>query len=592
MILFAFIVIFQDINVRNWPAHHEFRRIPKACVLPRLHNSRSTVQMTVRYSLCFAIVGQFGKPAMITLKTLHRLNVSILTLIILLMCQIRETSGQHIIGTYKTSAPDASMFFLNPGYLSPAFGGGVMGMHSNPAGLYRVKGTRLSFDYATAQNSSSSFSFQAPQENDLYLPFRIDTQIDLKEVGGLGAVGFAHRTGSWVWGINIMQARTGSLSLLAQGNVDLETQFELDTPITREQYPDLPVEEIPVLWDVNTTGQLMMHSTPAEVSISSQPIMIGGSVEKGPFSLGFGLTYVRYYSSKNMGELTSQLDANAVVTGRPYGIAAISNNYWDGNIIGDLTINDDPILAQYQFDISGHRFAFSLGGMMNFKLFSLGLNYTHGLPSSVKGAYNITTISTVDLQDRDILKYVDLDLSVLEQDGLPFVQGRARLELADFRKDTVIVRDRGNFGIGGYNSISAGVHFLIFGAFAGITLPQANPDVYSTIFGIYTDFPLPMLPMRFNAGFTAQMDGVMDETDLAVPYRTIAHAGAGLAFKLPLDAWLGIGDEPGWFRIGARTSLAPHLLDSYISKLNEASDLEAGSVFDRMAWSFGLMIPY
>ena len=71
-----------------------------------------------------------------------------------------------------------------------------------------------------------------------------------------------------------------------------------------------------------------------------------------------------------------------------------------------------------------------------------------------------------------------------------------------------------------------------------------------------------------------------------------AHAGAGLAFRLPLDKWLKIGEEPGWLRVGARTSLAPHLLDSYVVKLEEASDLEAGSAFDRLAWSFGLMIPY
>ncbi len=515
-----------------------------------------------------------------------------LCLITLALLYTHSGFGQHIIGTYKTSAPDASLFFLNPGYLSPAFGSGALGIHSNPAGLHVVKGSRLNMAYATPQNSSSTFSFLSPRENEFYIPFRIDTQIDLKEIGGLGAVGFAHRTGNWVWGLSIMQARTGSLSLQAQGKVNLEAHFELDTPITKEHYPDLPVDELPISWDVNTIGHLTMNSTPAEVSISSQPIMAGCSVQKGPFSLGFGLTYYRYFSNKNIGELTSQLDADAVVIGAPYGIEPSSSMPWGGRVIADLSIQDDPLLAQYKFDLSGHRYAFSAGGMMNFKLLSLGLNYTHGFQSSVKGGYNITTISTVDLPDRDILSDIELDLTMLENEGEPFVEGRASLKLFDFKKDTSVIRDRGSFRIGGYHAVSAGLHLLMFGVFGGIEVPRVHPDIYSTFFGVYTDFPLPMLPIRLNAGFTARMDGLLDETEVMLPYRTIAHAGAGLAFKLPLDAWLNIGEEPGWFRIGVRTSLAPRVLDNYVRKLQDASDLKATSIFDRTAWSFGLMIPY
>lgn len=529
---------------------------------------------------------------MVSRKAFLRIGVSLFIVFIILFCQTPESFGQHIIGTYKTSAPDASMFFLNPGYQSPAFGGSTLGMTSNPAGLQSVKGTRLSLSYATPQSASSNFSFQVPEENDLYVPFRLDTQIDLQEVGGLGAIGLAHRTGNWVWGLSILQARTGSLSLQAQGYIDLEAEFELDTPITREQFSDLPVEEVPVTWDVNTTGTLVFHSTPAEVSVSSQPITAGCSVQKGVFSLGAGITYTRYYSSKNIGELYSQLDANAVVAGEPYGIEPNSNLPWNGRIIADLRLDDDPLRAQYQFNMSGHRFSFSFGGMMNYKLLSIGINYTHGLKSSVNGLYNITTITTVDLQDRDILSDVDLDWSTLVEEGEPYVVGRARLNLYDFKKDTTIVRDSGNFNIGGYNSISAGLHFLIFGAFAGIQVPQANPDLYSTSFGIYSDFPLPLLPVRFNIGLTARMDGIVDESSVTIPYRTIAHIGAGLAVKLPFDKWFNIGAEPGWFRIAARSSLAPYALDGYVSKLEEASELEAGSVFDRMAWSFGLMLPY
>ncbi len=522
----------------------------------------------------------------------HRMRISHFLIVLLLLCHARHGSSQHIIGTYKTTAPDASLFFLNPGYLSPAYGGGVLGLHSNPAGLHVVKGNRLSMAYATPQTASSQFSFQAPQENELYIPFRVDMRLDMQEIGGLGAVGFAHRSGSWVWGISIMQAHTGSLSLEANGQLELDAQFEIDTPITKEQYSDLPVDELPVIWVVNTTGHLRMSSSPAEVSISAQPILAGCSVQKGPFSLGLGLAYYRYYSNKNIGEFSSQLNANAVVTGLPYGIEPNSDMPWSGRLVADLTIHDSPLLAQYLFDLSGYRLAMSFGGMMNLKLLSLGFNYSLGLPSAVKGAYNITTISTIDVQDRNILSDVDLDLSMFEEDGIPLVEGRAKLELSEFKKDTVMVRDRGTFALGGYHSMSAGLHFLIFGAFGGIEIPKTNPELYSSFLGLYSDFPLPKLPLRLNIGLTARMDGVVDKTSLRIPYRTVAHVGAGVAFKLPLDKWAGIGKEPGWFRIGVRSSLAAQVLDSYVAKLEDASNVKTGSLFDRIAWSFGLMVPY
>jgi len=315
--------------------------------------------------------------------------------------------------------------------------------------------------------------------------------------------------------------------------------------------------------------------------------MAGFSYQKGPFALGAGLTYCRYFSSNDIGVIYTDLEANATIVGQPQGIDPFSNTPWNGRIVADLSLRDNPLAAQYQFNIKGHRYAFSLGGMMNFKLFSVGINYTNGFRGSVEGHYDITTITTVDLQDRDVLSDVDLDLTMQ-----PEIEGHARLSLFDFEKDTTMMRDRGIFDIGGYHSLSAGIHFLIFGVFGGVEIPKSFPDISSVSVGAYSEFPLPKLPVRFNIGFLTRTEAVTNEDGFGVPYRVISHTGAGLAFKLPFDKWFNIGEEPGWFRVGVRSSLTPLVLGFLTTDLEDASEPRVDSLFKRVAWSFGLTIPY
>ena len=513
--------------------------------------------------------------------------VIILMVIGILASSHRPCDAQHITGTYTTSAPEATMFFLNPGYLNPAFGSGALGMYSNPAGLHVVKGNRLSFAYGSSQSSTGQLSFQALDETDFYKPITLDTQFEIKETGGLGAVGFAHQSGNWVWGIAMMQARKGGVSLQAQGSLDLTASFEYDIPITRELYSDLPVEEIPVTWNVDTRGTLEFSSTPAELYLSIQPIMGGFSWQKGHFSLGAGLTYFQLKSSNDTGAIYSQVDGSATITGTPHGIDPKTGLAWHGILGATVNIQDQPLVATYNFDISGQRFAFTVGGMMNYKPLSLGISYTHGFKSTITGSYDITTITTVDLPDKDILSDVELDLELQ-----PELRGHASLTLRDFKKDTLVTKDSGSLNIGGYHAVSVGLHFLIFGAFVGAEVPQTYPDIYSGYFGLYMDFPLPKLPVRFNAGFITRSDGVMNETDFNIPFRVVSHVGAGLAFRLPTHEWFHFGHEHSWLRFGVRSSLTSYAVEILKAEMTETDNEKIPPAFESIAWSIGLSLPF
>ena len=499
-----------------------------------------------------------------------------------------RSAAQHLVGTYTTTAPRASLYFLDPGYVNPAFGSGAIGIQSNPAGLSAVTGSRLSAAVATSQSVTTNFFHQLIGENDIYKPIQLTAQLNIEEAGGLGAVGFAHRSGNWVWGLTIMQARKGGLAFQANGSLDLSTHIDLETTITEEMVNGLPVDELPVRWDIEANGALNLQSTPAELSLSILPILGGISYQKGHFSLGAALGYYQLTSSNEIGQFRSHLEADATVIGQPHGIHPVSGLPWRGSIQADVHIVDEPLLAEYQFDISGHRLALSIGAMMNFKLLSLGFSYAQGFTGRVEGSYSIATITTVDLPDKNLLSDVELDLS-LE----PEIQGRASLALRDFQKDTVIVRDAGIFNVGGFHSLSAGVHFLIFGAFVSADIPKSFPNIYSTSFGVYSTFPIPKLPVRFNVGFITSSDGIMDNAEFSVPFRIVSHIGGGLSFKLPTHRWLDMGKEPAWLRLGVRSSLTSFVTRAIEAEANEAAiSLDTSALFESAALSFGLTIPY
>ncbi|RQW09616.1 hypothetical protein EH222_03720, partial [candidate division KSB1 bacterium] len=209
--------------------------------------------------------------------------------------------AQHITASHVATAPEASLFFLNPRYLDPAFGVGPIGMFSNPAGLSSVNGRQFSLAYATSYTSSAQFDLNMLDESSIYTPITLSTQVEVAEKGGLAGIGYAHQFGKWRVGLALMQARRGGIEFQAKGETNVGTTFDFDTAITRELFENLPIDELPITWAVDTHARLSFSTTPIELYLSILPVMSGFSYSSRHFAIGAGLTYYRFSSSRQTG---------------------------------------------------------------------------------------------------------------------------------------------------------------------------------------------------------------------------------------------------------------------------------------------------
>ena len=523
--------------------------------------------------------------------SLHQDFFTFHTFLILSLTFLIALSGfapaQHITGSYTTSAPGASLFFLNPGYINPALGSGVIGMQSNPAGLRSIATRKFSVAFATSQSSNSHFTFQLIDSSSVYLPFSVDADIKMKEPGGMGAIGYAQQQGAWTWGVSMLQARKGGITLDFNGLLDIDTNFDIDQPITKEMVPDLPVDEIPVTWNIDAQLSLALRSRPAELYLSILPIEAAVAVEKGIFALGAGLTYFHISSSDNVGHFSADIQGNAAISGSPFGVDPATGRPWLGAIGADISFADEPIAANYKFQISGHRFALSFGGVMNWGIFSVGANASHGFKADINGSYDISTIVTSGLPEASTLSDVELEFT-----NSPVLSGHAKMDLKNFAKDTLSWSNDGILKMGGYNSLSLGIYFLGIGAFVGAEVPQITPDFLSTYMGAYIDWPLPWLPIRVNAGVIYRSDSFMPEESTVAPYRITTHIGGGVAMKFPFDRWFNLGEQPAWLRLGVRSSLASVAVDVIEKQALDPENRSLPNVFENIAMSIGLEFPF
>jgi hypothetical protein len=495
--------------------------------------------------------------------------------------------SQQITASYGTTAPEASLFFLNPRYLNPAFGSGPLGMFSNPAGLFSVYGQQFSLACATSYTSSAQFDFDLVDESRIYQPITLNTKMDVAESGGLSGIGYARQFGKWRVGLAMLQARRGGVKFQAIGEANVATTFDFDKAITKELFQNLPVDELPITWAVDTQAKLSFSTAPAELYVSILPVMSGFSYSSRHFSIGGGLTYYRLSSSHQTGQMTTEFSSHSKITGTPYGNDPISGLPWLGSISAELDLQDSPVTATYNFDVSGHRFALTLGGMMNYKLVSIGASYSNGLKATIRGKYNITTVTTIGYPQDNLFSDIALDFSTSPQ-----VTGNLKFTMHEFAKDTLSSSDSGEMQIGGYHSISFGVHFMIFGIFMGTEIPKSYPDLMTTHFGAYTDFPLPMLPVRLNFGYIQCIDAISSALNSTVPFRVVTHLGGGIAFQLPTHKWLHYGEFPAWVRVGLRSSLTSYALDIFENKAEKAYDQNLPSPLENLTLSLGLDVPF
>ncbi len=505
-----------------------------------------------------------------------------------LICFInpKTVSCQHISGTYSITTPEASLFFLKPGYMNSAFGYGVLAMHSNPASLRQVDGKQTAFAVSFPYRSESAFSIRATDSTEVYDPFYLDTEMNIHERGGLTSIGYAHQFNQWRVGVAINQPRRVGFNLKAGGSLLTPIHFQLDKEITQNLVDDLPSESIPFNWDVSTDVNLALDGSATELYLSVLPITAGVAYQYGVLSLGAALTYYNISSSHQPATLTSYISGKGSITGTPYGNDPVTGEPWQGEIVADFDVEDQPITASYDVNFSGSRMGMTVGASLQWGVLGGGVALSRGFKGNVDGQYQFSTIYTSGLPAKYEFEKVQLN-----PEAYPRLDGHATLRLAQFEKDTLSYDTSHQFTVGGFNSYSIGVHFLILGAFVRGQLPDTYPDLGSMTFGIYADIPLPWLPIEVNTGYIQKVEGIQTRVDKLIPLRVTSHVGAGVGVKFPFNRWMGMGEQPSWLRVGLRSSLVSMAFDLFEQEADKTHSKSLPSIWDTVALSVGLETP-
>jgi len=506
----------------------------------------------------------------------------------LIFCTIlfRPAQAQQLVGTYTSSAPEAALMFLDPGTMNPAVSRGILGLLANPAALHTVQSAEVSLAVSTRQTSTGRFQFEATDSTEYFDAISLDAEAQLHENGGIGTVGLAKRFGALAAGIAVMQPRTSAIQAQAQGLLDLSTHFELDEPLTRNEVPDLPVESIPVRWDVRSQTRVLLQSAPGEISISVRPVIAGLALRLGPLALGGALKYFHITSGGAPISLTARVQGEALITGSPYGLNPLTGQPWGGTLQAAVTMQDTPLRITNRLEVSGSRWAGTLGSTLDLKVLKIGLTFERGLRGTVEGSYEIETIHTTGLPEE--VEFTDIAVEVNQQSQ---VSGNARLDLNQFEKDTLRYAESGSFEVEGYTGFSVGINFLFLGVFAGGEIPSTTFDLGAGYFGAYAELPLVLLPVKVRAGFFHRTDFFRSVEDVDVPLRSVTHVGLGTTLRLPLHRWIGLGKDSSNLSIAARSSLVSLAFESVKEDLGETRKQATPKLGETLALSFGLQLP-
>lgn len=494
--------------------------------------------------------------------------------------------GQQVVGSYAATTPEASLFALNPAYLNPATAQGAIGVITNPAALASVHKLEFGFAAGLSRSDRGRFNVQLLEATPEYESLNLDSEIRMEEHGGLSAFGIGWRVGKFALGFGLMQPRRAGIRLAASGKKSMVFHFDVDKPITRDMVSDLPVESIPMRWNIAAQTELELTSNPAEVYISALPVFFGAAYRLGSLSLGIGTKYLALSSSQEEATLKASLQATADIVGTPYGVEPVSGRPWSGSVRALTYIEDIPFAAAYRLGLQGSRWSMIAGSSLNLKMFKLGFTVERGFRDALEGSYRIRMSHTAGPPSDPDLSDVSLDVS-----RLPHVEGHANLSLRDFQKDSLSLAGMGKLKVGGYTGISAGLQLLFLGVYGGAEIPTDPPDLGAAYFGAYIDLPALLVPARIRAGFLHRTDFFWTEDKDVVPLRSVFHITAGTSIRIglqrlfpPLRPASGVVE----LQVGIRSSLIPLAFSLVEDDVEGMEDISLPKPIETIGLNLGL----
>ena len=513
--------------------------------------------------------------------------VSILLVIVLCIHYNRSVQAQDIIGSFSTSTPEAAMMFLDPGLVNPAVSSGVLSLLSNPGGLSATQRPEVDCIWSVVHSTTGQFQIIAV---DTIATLSLDTDIRFRRRAGLTALGLANTFGPLAVGIAIMQPRYSAFEVIDKNIAHFSNDFQVNTLITEEETPDLPVDSISVNWEVQNNGTANIYSDHNINSVSIRPLVVGFSFRTGKTLIGAAIKHFHIKNNSKPASLriTTQRDELMTgVTGTPEGMNGSTGLPWNGELNGIVSIDDTLMQCIYFLELEGNRWAATLGSVFDFDDIELGLTVEMGFRGKLRGRYIYEMIKVNAIPDSVRISEVDISVNPLSE-----VNGTAQLTLSRFVKDTTRHDSGGNLDADGYFGFSLGARIRSVGLFLGSEIPTGTFDLGAGYFGIYVERPFISSQNRIRFGLFHRSDFMYARKRDFIPLRSTTQLGVGSSLKIPFDGAGGVSIKSCYLHLNVRSSLSWPLFKSVLNNKEEVSVSEIPKLAETIVVGCGLHVSF
>lgn len=422
---------------------------------------------------------------------------------------------------FSQSAPEASLFFANPSYISPALAHGTYGMFSNPAALGYSSDYGLNFIFGVPSKPKLSLTVQAIEATNEHGAIDIPAELTLRDVGGFNFIGFSKKIGPVGLGIGYMQKSSVGIALDAIGSETFNVNYQIIQPI-RATNPYGHDTTVPITWDISAPINLSVNGNGA-LNLGKAPLFLGGGYNFGIGSVGLGFKLLKY-----TGELGTNLNligsSNIQVIGRP-------SSPFKGSITGNAFLTDTVVSVNGNGEFNANRLSIVLGTLLKAGFFKMGLSVEQGFKTTLSGNYNLTTLSISGAPDS-----VRIDSNFVHFVLPDSVYGRAVLSVNKSPKSSNTLSSQQNVSLAGYTELNLGISLSVFDLYAGGTLPKKR-EINNAKLGVLFSVPLSTVTIR--TGLLATFDYLYftdnQGKDIILPVRAPIYLGLGGSYRTPLN---------------------------------------------------------
>jgi hypothetical protein len=438
--------------------------------------------------------------------------------IVLVLVSISLAQNYRYAGYLHQSAPEASLFFSNPSYISPAQAYGVTGMFANPAALGFSDDYSVAMLAGTPAHPKIKCNFKVLDSTERQSELKIPLQLGFKEAGGLNFFGFSKKLGPVGVGIGYMQ-KSGT-------GIGFDYSAESDTFSITYSFKDTVEASyaggdtfIPVTWQLQ--APLIIDSKgDAEFSLARQPWFLGVGSASGPWSGGLGLK-LHHFSGGLNGDIFLAGGAAVVGTGIPD--PPIKGTIQAGGIFPYDTI----FIARGDGDVSATRASLIAGGLLRTGIFKLGITIEKSFGTTLDGDFNILSSVIKNFSDSVVTETSFVNFILPDS-----VSGRKFYRLLPQTRSDDTSGFNGPVTLPGYTQIDFGASVFVFDLYLGATIPQKG-DINSIKFGSLLNIPISNVTVR--TGMLTNIDYLYTNDSKVIPLRIPIYLGLGGSVKTTLS---------------------------------------------------------